>query len=676
MRDVLHMKIAVVLLAWLHGLASFAIGAETTSVTRVQESAPVAARPAHPYFRITVVDEETSRGIPCARLLTTNATEYWTDSAGVAAFYEPDLMNQKVYFEAASHGYTHAKDGWFGFSGRILDTVPGGSEVMQMHRDNIAQRLYRMTGAGIYRDSILLGDKAPPVEEDGKPPVAGQDGGDAAFFKGKLFWFWGDTVIPRFPLGVFKSTCAVSDLPANGGLDPEAGIAYKYMRKGEYGEPRPIIDLPGRIYWYCFPRVVRDKAGRERLVSDYAQIEQPMRTVERGLIEFNEGKGVFELVRKYPDDCMAPFDSAQGSPFRHKTNGVEYFYYPAPYPSIRCPADYESQTNFGVREAFSCLKDGSRFNGSAEQLDRDQNGNLRWHWKRNTSPIAENEMEKLVKSGAMKPEEQWYAIRDADSGKLVRSHSGSIYWNPYRKRWVCIRLENGGETFIGEVWHLEGDTPLGPWVYARKIVTHAWKDHHVSFYCTAQIPDFDKNEGRTIFFKGSFSAEFGNDKVPVPRQNYNTFMYKLALDDPRLFLPVPVYRIGDKARTYATKQDLPDNVFEPEIAWFAPDRPGKDTVPIHQAVDTEKQTVRLIAGKTDGRGDKPVFYAVPFRDDFNASSPLAQTVPLFEFTQESTGRRIYSTKDTMNEKGFIRSPAPVCRVWPNPIERFNPYKVR
>ncbi len=50
------------------------------------------------YFTITVVDEETGRGVPLVELKTTNNIAYYTDSNGIVAFYEPGLMEQVVYF--------------------------------------------------------------------------------------------------------------------------------------------------------------------------------------------------------------------------------------------------------------------------------------------------------------------------------------------------------------------------------------------------------------------------------------------------------------------------------------------------------------------------------------------------------------------------------------------------
>ncbi len=49
------------------------------------------AAPSDPgdYFKITVVDEETGRGVPLVELKTTNNVRYYTDSNGIIAFFEP-----------------------------------------------------------------------------------------------------------------------------------------------------------------------------------------------------------------------------------------------------------------------------------------------------------------------------------------------------------------------------------------------------------------------------------------------------------------------------------------------------------------------------------------------------------------------------------------------------------
>src|SRR5262249_10188077 len=169
-------------------------------------------------------------------------------------------------------------------------------------------------------------------------------------------------------------------------------------------------------------------------------------------------------------------------------------------------------------------------------------GRPRYGWKRNTPPLGPKEQAQLVKAGKLTADEALLHLQDADTGKAILAHSGSVYWNEYRRRWVMIGLEQFGTSLLGEVWYAEADTPLGPWVYARKIVTH----DKYSFYNPNQDPMFDKEDGRVIFFEGTYAATFSGNDAPTPRYDYNQVMYRLDLADPRLQLPVPVYALtGD-----------------------------------------------------------------------------------------------------------------------------------
>src|SRR5215510_7605055 len=90
-------------------------------------------------FAITVVDEQTGRGVPLVELQTVNNIRYYTDSNGVVAFSEPGLMGQSVFFTVKSHGYEFPKDG-FGFRGKALLVKEGGSAQLKIQRINIAER--------------------------------------------------------------------------------------------------------------------------------------------------------------------------------------------------------------------------------------------------------------------------------------------------------------------------------------------------------------------------------------------------------------------------------------------------------------------------------------------------------------------------------------------------------
>src|SRR5262249_7055479 len=156
------------------------------------------------YFKITVVDEETGRGVPLVELRTVNQLRYYTDSNGVVAFHEPGLMGQRVFFFVGSHGYEFAKDG-FGFRGKALDVTEGGSATLKIKRLNIAERLYRVTGAGIYAESVLTGQPVPLRRPVLDGLVLGSDSVLNAVYRGKVWWFWGDTNQPAYPLGNFHT---------------------------------------------------------------------------------------------------------------------------------------------------------------------------------------------------------------------------------------------------------------------------------------------------------------------------------------------------------------------------------------------------------------------------------------------------------------------------------------
>ena len=227
------------------------------------------------YFKITVVDEDTGRGVPLVEVRTVNDIRFFTDSAGVVAFHEPGLMNSRLFFRVSSHGYEFAKDS-FDYPGVRLKVKPGDSAVLKIRRINIAERLYRMTGAGIYRDSVLVGDKAPTERPLLNGLVFGSDSVVNATYRGKIYWFWGDTNKPSYPLGNFHVPGATSSLPAEGGLDPDVGVNLKYF-VGKDGFAKPTAQMPGKgPTWIDGVVTVRDREGRERLFAKYVKVKPPM----------------------------------------------------------------------------------------------------------------------------------------------------------------------------------------------------------------------------------------------------------------------------------------------------------------------------------------------------------------------------------------------------------------
>ena len=126
------------------------------------------------FFAIQVVDAATGRGVPLVELRAVNEAAWWTDSNGFVAFNEPGLMNREVFLHVVSPGYEMPADG-FGYRGVKLRPVAGGNTTVPLVRLNIAERLYRVTGAGVYRDSVLLGRQVPTEQPLLNGEVTGQD---------------------------------------------------------------------------------------------------------------------------------------------------------------------------------------------------------------------------------------------------------------------------------------------------------------------------------------------------------------------------------------------------------------------------------------------------------------------------------------------------------------------
>jgi hypothetical protein len=505
MRMLGHCNLAVVLLAWLH------LGALAE-----------AERP----FAIVVVDDQTGRGVPLIELETVNRLRYVTDSNGVVAFDEPGLLGSKVFFHVRGHGYEFPQDG-FGFRGRAIQTTPGGEITLRIKRMNIAERLYRITGQGIYRDSHLTGRQAPISQPVLNGLVLGSDSVVNAVFRGKLHWFWGDTLRVAYPLGNFHVPGAVSELPGHGGLDPAVGIDLSYL-VDEQGFARPTCQMPGDGPTWIFGLTVLPDAAGERMFASYMKVRPPLAVYRRGIAEWNAADRRFQHVNDFePDVPLRP----DGHPLRHAVAGVDYVYFASPYPLVRVRATVEDFTNLERYEAFTCLREGSSLD--EPEIDRGADGAPRYAWRRGTPPVDQSAQDKLIKAGLLADDETWLRLRDGHGGKRVKAHGGSVYWNDYRKRWVMIAVESLGTSALGEVWYAEADAPEGPWRRAVKIVTH----DRYSFYNPKQHPMFDADGGRIIYFEGTYTHTFSGNNDATPRYDYNQIMYRLDLADPRLNPP-------------------------------------------------------------------------------------------------------------------------------------------
>lgn len=483
------------------------------------------------YFAIRVVDDQTGRGVPLVELRTVHNTRYVTDSNGLVAFYEPGFEGREVFFHVESHGYEYPKDG-FGSRGKILRVHAGASAELKIKRLNIAERLYRITGIGIYADSVLLGRPVPIAQPLLNGQVAGQDTVMAAVWKDRVWWFWGDTNRPKYPLGHFQVSGATSRLPGQGGLPASQGIDLEYfVDQDGFSRRMCPMPYPKHAVWVEGLAVVTDASGKTHLTARYTRMKSLGEMLEHGLAVYDESQEKF--VKRVAFDLKDETHCPRGQTFRWNTGGQEWLVFATPFALTRVRPRLEDLTDPARYETFTCLKPGQAWDAERADVDRDASGQVVWGWKTHTAPVGQREERELLDAGRLDPKEARFQVGDPDTGKPIRLHNGSIRWNEFRKAWIMVALQVRGSSYLGEIWLLEAPDPTGPWTWARKIVTH----RQYSFYNPTQHDFLDEEHGRWIYFEGTYTTTFSGNPTATPRYDYNQVMYRLDLSDPRLARP-------------------------------------------------------------------------------------------------------------------------------------------
>lgn len=464
---------------------------------------------------IEVTDAATGRGIPLVELRTTNHLRYVTDNAGVVAFDEPTLLGGEVFFSVNAPGYEVPKDG-FGIAGVRLTPKAGVKLSLKLNRTNLAERMHRITGDGLFAESVKLGREVPFEKSGTNAGVVGCDSVFVTPYRGDLFWVWGDTARASYPLGNFSTTAATTPIK----LDPEKGYQFTYFDDGK-GFVKGVCPMPGPgPTWVESLLTLPGKDGKERLWAAWVKVDTKMAPQGRGLAVFDDAKKEFVRQTKVPVDTPV---LPTGHTFKRTDGTTEYVYFGNPFPLVRVAATEAAFTDLTKYEAFTCLKPGSTV--AKPEIDRDDKGRARYEWRANAPPLTPEDEAKLVKAKVLAAGEARFQLRDKGGASLVM-HRGSVNWNEYRKKWVMIATQIGGkESFLGEVWYAEGDAPTGPWSEAVKVASHP----KVSFYNPAHHPFLDRDGGKTIYFEGTYTTTFSGNPDPTPRYEYNQLLYKLDL---------------------------------------------------------------------------------------------------------------------------------------------------
>ncbi len=288
------------------------------SVSAMSLSSEVTAQ-APDYFAIQVLDSQSGRGVPLVKLRANNQ-DYYTDSNGLVAFNTPGMVNQSVTFLLTSYGYVTGI--W------PLQTTLGTTSQVTLNRLQPAERLYRVTGKGIYQDTVLLGQNAPIDHPLLNANVKGQDSVQTTIHNGQVYWFWGDTLYD-VGFGNFRAAGATSQLPGQGGLSPSQGINLNYFVDGN-GSAKQMMPLQqaGPV-WLDGLFTVDDNAGQERMLAHYSRRDPNNALgaqVEHGLSLYNDMTNVLERHETHGLDnpITAP---GLGHAFKQTVDGQDYIYF-------------------------------------------------------------------------------------------------------------------------------------------------------------------------------------------------------------------------------------------------------------------------------------------------------------------------------------------------------------
>ncbi|HEV2390909.1 MAG TPA: hypothetical protein VG146_00960 [Verrucomicrobiae bacterium] len=416
--------------------------------------------------------------MPLVELRTTHEVRFVTDNAGLIAFDLPELMGRETWFNVIGQGYEAPKDG-FGYQGVRLTPVPGKVLKVVVNRKIIARRIGRLTGGGLFAESQKLG-QARDWAESG---VLGCDSVQNAIYEGRLFWVWGDTTLAKYPLGIFNSTAAATPARALASFQPPLRLPFDYFCDSQ-GHPRGVAEIPGEgPTWLTGLVTLPDASGKLHLVTSYMKIKPPLEPYQWGLAAWDDTTKTFQPLRVVWSKSKATPKSPpipQGhAVFWTDANQQRWVLFGNPFPTLRCPATFDA-----------------------------------WQQPQNWEPLHPQ------------------ATVPAASGQAsVTPHTGSIAWNAWRKRWVTVFMEKFGKpSAFGELWYAEADAPTGPWGPAVKVLSH----DHYTFYNPRLHPEFTPEDSPVLFFEGTYTVTFSDNKRPTPRYEYNQVLYRLDLDDPAL----------------------------------------------------------------------------------------------------------------------------------------------
>jgi hypothetical protein len=374
------------------------------------------------------------------------------------------------------------KDG-FGYRGVRLKPQPDKTLKVQVDRTIIAKRLGRLTGGGLFAESQKLGRELDWRESG----VFGCDSVQNVAYRGKLYWIWGDTTLPRYPLGLFDTLGATSETQPLKSFEPPLRFRFDYFTDAD-GKLRGVAKLPGDgPTWVTAMTTLTDRSGKTHLVCSCMKVRKNMEVYQWNLAVWDDDSEQFKPLRvlwtKSPETPKPPSLPQGHVVFWTDAAAKQWALFAHPFPSLRCPATFEAWQDSATWEALD-PQSALTAAGSGDEI------------KPHTGP-----------------------------------HSGCIAWNAWRKRWVAVFMQAFGKpSAFGELWYAEAAAPTGPWGKAVKVLSH----DNYTFYNPRLHPELTPTNSSVLLFEGTYTTSFADRPPATPRYDYNQILYRLDLDDPAL----------------------------------------------------------------------------------------------------------------------------------------------
>ncbi len=425
-----------------------------------------------------------------------NGVEHITDSAGWIRIEEPGLMHSRILVDVSSPGY-RMPPGDKSAAGLEIALSPASEITVPLVRVDIAQRIYRVTGTGIYRDSELLKREVPLPLGNHAAGLVSAWGVQRAALGTKVLWCWRQALLSNERNPSLNVVGAWSDHPEHGGLDPTQGIHYSYHTSGsDQAHSLLTADEPGGI-WMEGLTSVPDESGKLQLVAHYTREGTKGERAEHGIAIWTEQKR-FERIVILGDEYEWQFPAGQC--VTRRGEDAEWCYFAAPFCRVRCPARLDAVRNPGSYQALA--------------WDRNQQKHT---WQQERPPLTQREESVGVADGSItQPLTQ---VENATTRRPVSIQESSIEWNPHHRCYVMIASSADGDLWFSESPHIQG-----PWKNAIRILSAD------PGKCAAPVqhPFMNQEGGRIIWFETAYLES------SLPRYDGTELMYRLDLADLRL----------------------------------------------------------------------------------------------------------------------------------------------